>query len=155
MPRVVDDASDHFALAGPAAFDRCLAVRPVVRSGPFALHLFRPVSPGSDAVAPCWRLGLVIPKRYEASAVARNTIKRRWRAAFRRGRASWAVEFGSVDLVVRMQAPLVPKAEAGSEPARVRARDRFDPLAAFGSLADRLRERGRAGSRAPRKVALR
>lgn len=147
-------ASDDLALAGPAAFDRCLAVRPVVRSGPFALHLFRSL-PAPDAAEPCWRLGLVIPKRYEASAVARNTIKRRWRAAFRRGRASWAIEFGSADLVVRMQAPLVPKAEAANEPARVRARDRFDPLVAFGSLADRLRERGRAGSKAAREVALR
>ena len=107
--------------------------------------------------APMWRLGLVIPKRYEASAVARNTIKRRWRDAFRRGRVAWAAEFGSVDVVVRLQGPLVPKppkvAGKGKRveavtpppavaPARVRARDRFDPAPMLVAFVERLRSRG-------------
>jgi ribonuclease P protein component len=88
------------ALGDAAAFDRCLARPALIRSGPFALHLFGQSSMSTDTsladtAVPCWRLGLVIPKRYEASAVARNTIKRRWRDAFRRGRATWAEEFGS------------------------------------------------------------
>ncbi len=142
------------SLVGAAEFDRCLACRPLWRDGAFALHLLRhrsvePVAgAGPDAApsvaAPVWRLGLVIPKRYEASAVARNTIKRRWRAAFRAGRDAWAGEFGSADLVVRMQAPLVPKAERPAMPAKLRARRRFDPQAALASLIERLRRGGAA-----------
>ncbi len=94
----------------------------------------------------------MIPKRYEASAVARNTIKRRWRAAFRTGRAAWAGEFGSADLVVRMQAPLAPKAERAATPAKVLVRRRFDPQAALASLIERLRRRDGRG-RAPRDAA--
>jgi ribonuclease P protein component len=129
-----------FVLREPAEFERCLARPALVRGGPFALHLSWRPEPATAAGG--WRLGLVIPKRHEASAVARNTIKRRWRASFRRGRAAWASEFGSADVVVRMQAPLVPKsAGAVSEPARVRARDRFDPGTLFDALAARLRGR--------------
>ena len=129
------------------------------RSGAFALHLCRIES---AAVDPGWRLGLVIPKRYEASAVARNTIKRRWRDSFRRGRVAWAAEFGSVDVVVRLQGPLMPKAPRPARkakaddatsatrivakpvvlPARVRARERFDPVVLFAQVVDRLRRRG-------------
>ena len=145
-------------MATPAEFDRVLRRPALFRSGAFALHL-EWIVPMTDAgpgrcAAPDWRLGLVIPKRYEASAVARNTIKRRWRDAFRRGRAAWAAEFGSADLVVRLQGPLVPKAAKAAVrnapktppvavlPARVRARDRFDPVALLGAFVDRLRSRG-------------
>jgi len=159
-------APEHFArdarMATLAEFDRCLRKPAVFRSGSFALHLewitamAQPEHDRADEIeTPVWRLGLVIPKRYEASAVARNTIKRRWRDAFRRGRAAWAAEFGSADVVVRLQAPLLPKpakAAAGRGapkapvapvlPARVRARDRFDPVAMLGGFVDRLRSRG-------------
>ena len=111
----------------PAEFDRCLRRPAFYRSGPFALHLYWvDASDGHELIAPTWRLGLVIPKRYEATAVGRNTIKRRWRDAFRRGHGSWSGEFGSADLVVRLQAPLVPKASkstAKSGPRSGRAAD--------------------------------
>lgn len=146
----------------PAEFDRCLRRPAFHRSGSFALHLcwIDASMQAPTAVlppAPMWRLGLVIPKRYEASAVARNTIKRRWRDAFRRGRVAWAAEFGSVDVVVRLQGPLVPKPPkvAGrskvarpivplpaAAPARVRARDRFDPVPMLATFVERLRSRG-------------
>ena len=145
-------------MAKPAEFDRCLRKPALFRSGAFALHLewmaAMESSDRTDEPAPLWRLGLVIPKRYEASAVARNTIKRRWRDAFRRGRAAWATEFGSADVVVRLQAPLMPKpAKAAGRgasrapavpmpPARVRARDRFDAAAMLGGFVDRVRSRG-------------
>jgi ribonuclease P protein component len=145
-------------MATPAEFDRVLRRPALFRSGPFALHL-EWIVPMNDAAsggtaAPDWRLGLVIPKRYEASAVARNTIKRRWRDAFRRGRSAWAAEFGSADVVVRLQGQLVPKAAKATVrnapkappiamlPARVRARDRFDPFALLSAFVDRLRSRG-------------
>ncbi len=83
--------------------------------------------------APVWRLGLVIPKRHVRSAVKRNTIKRRWREAFRRQREAWADEFGGADFVIRMHAPLAPR------PA-------FDANAILTTLAERLRSRG-AGHR--------
>jgi ribonuclease P protein component len=165
-------------LASPAEYDRCLARPALVRNGPFALHLCwrsgsteesmkAATNPSKDAsmTDAAWRLGLVIPKRYEASAVARNTIKRRWRAAFRQGRAAWADEFGSADVVVRMQSPLIRKADAkktaasaaatsATVPARVRARERFDPQAGFASLTERLRSRGeRKSARAGDVVA--
>ena len=151
----------------PAEFERCLRRPPIHRDGPFALHLC-PAETGAEASG--WRLGLVIPKRYEASAVARNTIKRRWRDAFRRGRAAWAAEFGAADLVVRLQSPLVPKpksvkaarkatdAQRGTStavvaptslPAKRRARQRFDPQSMFAALAERLRRR----TPAPRTVS--
>jgi ribonuclease P protein component len=138
-------------LPGPADYDLCLRRPAVLRSGPFALHLSWRTTLTEP---PAWRLGLVIPKRYESSAVARNTIKRRWRAAFVRTRSSWADEFGSADLVVRLQSPLVPKVASTAKnkgvapqpvislPAKVRARDRFDPQATLVLLAERLRSRG-------------
>ena len=143
----------------PAEFERCLRRPALFRDGSFALHLNRSGPVSADGAS--WRLGLVVPKRYEASAVARNTIKRRWRDAFRRGRATWAAEFGSADLVVRLQAPLVPKPPkptgrrgapqppaTPSVPARVRARDRFDPVAILAAFVERLRRRG-GGSASP------
>ena len=146
-------------MLSPAEFDRCLRRPALYRDGPFALHLSWIDAPHGDATpTPAWRLGLVIPKRYEASAVARNTIKRRWRDAFRRSRAAWARELGSADLVIRLQAPLVPKAPkptrrrggassavpspAPAMPARVRARDRFDPVEILSVFVERLRRRG-------------
>lgn len=135
----------------PAEFDRCLRRPALFRSGAFALHL-EWIADVDTLAAPAWRLGLVIPKRYEASAVARNTIKRRWRDAFRQGRTVWAAEFGSADVVVRLQAPLMPKPVKAARgmaktpvvalPARVRARDRFDPVALCAGFVERLRSRG-------------
>ncbi len=141
----------------PAAFERCLRRPALHRGGAFALHLsWLDETPAPEAA---WRLGLVIPKRFEASAVARNTIKRRWRDAFRRGRAAWAAEFGSADLVVRLHAPLIPKAPkpvgrraappAAALPARVRARDRFDPMEILTAFVERLRRRGGRGDATP------
>ncbi len=137
----------------PAEFDRCLRRPPLYRSGPFAVHLT-----WVDGAPNVWRLGLVVPKRYEATAVGRNTVKRRWRDAFRLGSRDWAREFGSADVVVRLQTPLVPKVKSvavkgrkGSvppppaipvAPARVRARERFDPAEMLDGLVGRLRARG-------------
>ena len=130
----------------PAEFTRCLGVPPLHRSGPFALHFARIVD-GSGTTSPVWRLGLVIPKRYEKSAVARNTIKRRWRAAFRQCHALMSAEFGSADLVVRLRAPLLPKSTATDvaaalKPAKRRARALFEPQAMLLALAERLRRGG-------------
>ncbi len=71
----------------------------------------------------------MIPKRFVRSAIARNTIKRRWREAFRRQRAAWATEFGGADFVIRMNAPLAP-------------RPWFDANAMLTTLSERLRSRG-------------
>jgi RNase P protein component len=140
-----------------AAFARCLDRRPLLRDGAFALHVSLqavpdPVSADDVVVPAAWRLGLVIPKRYEASAVARNTIKRRWRAAFARIHTACAGEFGAADVVVRLQAPLVPKSappavKAALASARGRARLRFDPQAMLASLVERLRRGGRPSPR--------
>lgn len=137
-------------LRSPAQFARCLDRRPLVRDGAFALHVAfgdgsaGGADAGARASAGGWRLGLVIPKRHEPSAVARNTIKRRWRAAFARIHAACAREFGAADIVVRLSGPLVPKSapaavKADLAPAKRRARSRFDPQALLVSLVDRLR----------------
>ncbi len=128
-----------------AEFAACLGQRPLLRDGAFALHVVRHASAElAGDFGSTWRLGLVIPKRYEKSAVARNTIKRRWRAAFARIAAACAGEFGPADVVVRMQSPLVPKAasptlKADLAPAKRRARVRFDPQAMLAALVVRLR----------------
>ncbi len=51
---VVARRGTAFALDGAAAFDRCLACRPVLRSGAFALHLFRIPRPIRSGM-PTWR----------------------------------------------------------------------------------------------------
>jgi ribonuclease P protein component len=57
-----------------------------------------------------WRLGLVLPKKFEPSAVRRNALKRVWRDLFRRELpALEQLPFGH-DLVVRLVAR--PKARA-------------------------------------------
>ena len=81
----------------------------------------------------------MIPKRFVRSAVVRNTIKRRWREAFRRQRDAWTTEFGGADLVIRMHAPLS-------------LRPAFDANAILKLLAERVRSRGTA-HRAPRALA--
>lgn len=142
-------------MLGPADFELCMRRPALHRSGCFALHFcwIEMAREGLTDREPAWRLGLVVPKRHEASAVARNTIKRRWRDAFRRGRDAWSREFGSADLVVRLQSPLIPSTKivgkgrpkpvrSPAVPARVRARERFDPAAALEGLVDRLRSRG-------------
>jgi ribonuclease P protein component len=146
-----------FALGDAAAFDRCLTQRALVRDGAFALHVHRHAADDLDGPA-AWRLGLVIPKRFESSAVARNTIKRRWRAAFREGRAGWMSEFGAADVVVRLHAALARRGEPLAEaPARVRARSAFDPHAVFGLMATKLRNpalrSGDAATSARRRVS--
>ena len=100
------------------------------RSGAFAFHVVFGDAPG-------WRLGLVIPKRLVRSAVGRNTIKRRWREAFRRQRDAWAYEFGGADFVIRMHARLAPR------PA-------FDANAILTTLSQRLRSRGAGKRNLPR-----
>jgi ribonuclease P protein component len=129
------------ALGDAAAFDRCLSQRALVRDGAFALHVHRHGTAEASPDTPvAWRLGLVIPKRFEGSAVARNTIKRRWRAAFREGRVGWASEFGAADVVVRLHAALARRDEPlAVAPARVRARAAFDPHALLGLMATKLR----------------
>jgi ribonuclease P protein component len=136
-------------LPGATDFDRCLRQAPLFRQGAFALYLALVATP--PEVGAAWRLGLVIPKRYEASAVARNTIKRRWREVFRAHRDAWASEFGSGDLVVRLQGPLVPRASKArgvavvTVPAVLRGRDTFQPDALLAAAFARLRTRtGRA-----------
>ncbi len=103
-------------------FDHCLRRPPLYRSGAFAFHLVVREQAG-------WRLGLVVPKRHVKSAVDRNALKRRWREAFRRVRASWDGRFGGADLVVRLQ----------SRPADLRA---VDAPAMLAQLAARLASRG-------------
>jgi ribonuclease P protein component len=132
-------------LRTPAEFSRCLGQPAPYRDGAFALHVaFGSGDDASSSAPRTWRLGLVIPKRYEKSAVARNTIKRRWRAAFRQGHGTLSGEFGNADLVVRLQRPLLPKTtavgvSAALKPAKRRARALFDPDAMLLSLAERLR----------------
>jgi len=140
-------------------FDHCLKSPAVLRHGVFVLHV-------RFVDAPVWRLGLVIPKRFERSAVARNAIKRRWREGFRRCRAAWASEFGGADLVVRMGAPLAPRTAVGpaprgkrpgapskvvadraKRPPTARQRAAFDTTRPLLTLAERLRSR--AGERSP------
>ena len=143
---LVSQGPQVVTLCVPAEFERCLGRPPLHRSGAFALHCARHVDDGrtDQGALPIWRLGLVIPKRFEASAVARNTIKRRWRAAFQRDQATLSAEFGGADLVVRMQGRLIPKSTppaqaAALAAAKLRARTLFDPQAMLHSLAERLR----------------
>ena len=82
----------------------------------------------------------MIPKRFVRAAVARNTIKRRWREAFRRQREAWATEFGAADLVIRMHAPLTPRFV-------------FDAQAMLTALGERLRSRGAGGRASSREVS--
>lgn len=82
----------------------------------------------------------MIPKRHVRSAVARNTVKRRWREAFRRQRQAWASEFGGADLVIRMHTK--------PEPRRA-----FDANAILTTLAERLRSRGASARALPRGAA--
>lgn len=141
-------------IPGPQGFDHCLKKPAVWRRGVFAFHVV-------FVESPAWRLGLVVPKRFEKSAVARNTIKRRWREAFRRQRAAWAVEFGGADLVIRMQAPLVPRTPPSRRVSGVakkgtpvqappavptvvttaRGRGVFDATGLLAGLGERLRQR--------------
>ena len=124
------------SIPGLVGFDHCLKRSPVLRQGVFAFHVVA-------VEAAAWRLGLVIPKRFEKSAVARNTIKRRWREAFRVRRDDWTREFGGADLVIRMTAPLVPKRDPKDPtPApTARQRGRFDAGASLTTLTERLRTR--------------
>ena len=91
-----------------------------------------------------WRLGLVIPKRFVRSAVARNAVKRRWREAFRQRRVGLAEEFGAADLVVRLQASLQPKVVPA---VPVAPESTFDAAALLDAFAARLRVRGMTASR--------
>jgi ribonuclease P protein component len=59
-------------------------------------------------VAP-WRLGLIVPKRFEPSAVRRNAVKRVWRDSFRRESEGLLALNHGHDVVIR----LVAKPKAG------------------------------------------
>lgn len=134
-------------IPGLEGFDHCLQRPPLFRSGAFAFHLVTRDAPG-------WRLGLVIPKRFVKSAVARNAIKRHWREAFRRSHSTLAREFGGADLVVRLHASLQPRTKPsqpkGGKPMKTEARAqlpkaaivRIEAAAMLESLATRLRARG-------------
>jgi ribonuclease P protein component len=56
-----------------------------------------------------WRLGLIVPKRFEPSAVRRNAVKRVWRDSFRREYPELLRLARGHDIVIR----LVGKPEAG------------------------------------------
>ena len=68
----------------------------MARTRSFAIHL------KASADSRSWRLGLVIPKRWEARAVARVAIKRVWREAFRCERGTLEKLGKHHDLVVRL-----------------------------------------------------
>ncbi len=79
-------------LTEPEDFVKALKQKALVRNPRFALYVFEPEQNAAGVanieafLAPesrVWRLGLVVPKRYEASSVRRNAIKRIWREAFR------------------------------------------------------------------------
>lgn len=79
-------------LTQPEDFVKALKQKALVRNPRFALYVFEPEQNTAGeakvdvflATGPkIWRLGLVVPKRYEASSVRRNAIKRVWREAFR------------------------------------------------------------------------
>ncbi len=102
-------------LTTPGEFSQALKQRSGVRNQRFALHVVEALVIGSMTVTKTeppqngnqktWRLGLVIPKRYEASSVRRNAIKRVWRESFRRQRVILD-EQPARDLVVRLLAPM-------------------------------------------------
>ena len=59
---------------------------------------------------PQWRLGLIVPKRFEPSAVRRNAVKRVWRESFRQEHAELLTLLRGHDVVIR----LVAKPKAGA-----------------------------------------
>ena len=87
--------SRQFRLTEAPDFESTLRERPVARTRSFALHV-RP------ALGRGWRLGLVIPKRWEVRAVSRVAIKRVWRETFRRQRGILQKFGRHHDLVVRL-----------------------------------------------------
>jgi|GEM_PF-3059415 len=68
----------------------------MARTRSFAIHL------RASSESENWRLGLVIPKRWEARAVARVAIKRAWREGFRCKRGTFERLGTRHDLVVRL-----------------------------------------------------
>jgi ribonuclease P protein component len=136
LPAGSSAARGAVSIPGPVGFDHCLKRPALLRLGVFAFHVVA-------VEASAWRLGLVIPKRFEQSAVTRNSIKRRWREAFRVRRGDWTDEFGGADLVIRMTAPLVAKRDPKSaEPALTsQQRARFDAGALLTTFAERMRKR--------------
>lgn len=107
------------SLVAPSDFQRVLATRPVARSPHFSLHhtvseakelSTGTASPGAGAVEiqptaaaqPCWRLGLVVPKRQARRAVTRNLVKRQAREAMRQHLS----QLPPGDWVVRLRAPV-------------------------------------------------
>jgi ribonuclease P protein component len=57
-----------------------------------------------------WRLGLIVPKKLEPSAVRRNAVKRVWRDLFRRQLPTLEESRVGHDLVVRLAARSTPRA---------------------------------------------
>lgn len=105
----------------------------MVRSGLFALH----VLPNDRG----WRLGLVIPKRFEGHAVRRNAIRRIWRETFRTARLAPLADESGWDLVVRLTSR--PKAVGLAE---LKQNCRHDATVLLGELFQRL-VRQRPGAR--------
>lgn len=107
-------------LTQPEDFAKALKQRALVRNPRFALYVFEPEQNAADAAnvqmpdvqthqvaeSSVWRLGLIVPKRYEASAVRRNAIKRIWREAFRR--RSELLDLPGRGLVARLLSAIAP-----------------------------------------------
>lgn len=89
-------------------FSSVFRLRPAQRTQHFALYV-RPCG------LPHARLGVVVPKRFAARAVTRNTIKRITREVFRQGR------FAAADCVVRLNKPVNRKDEPATSAALKRA----------------------------------
>lgn len=129
-------------LTEAAQFSAALKLRPIVRNARFALHVYQGgVNRGQAvglAVLPrqVWRLGLVIPKRFEASSVRRNAIKRVWREVFRLKQSDLGEreQLGG-DLVVRFLAPFTV-AEKSLEQLKRQCHEDAQDL--VGQLIDRL-----------------
>ena len=148
-------------LLSPAQFSAVLSGPLALRASAFALHVVERTTPGAlpadvsadlSAIAPDtatgWRLGLVIPKRFEASAARRNAIKRRWREAFRLRAASLEAQLPASDLVVRMTVRLsTPKRPAPSRQGS--AIQAIDATLMIDQMAARISSRALA-NRSPR-----
>jgi ribonuclease P protein component len=87
-----------------------------------SLFVGHALSRGDDT---SWRLGLIVPKRFEPSAVRRNALKRVWRDSFRRECQTLLALNCGHDLVIRLVSKPAPgallalKRAASSEAAQL------------------------------------